>query len=119
MFFFEKTSKYVGVSVRDKTSKKPWQARISIGGELKYLGNFKTEIETAKCVNFVCKKESIKIKNPELSDEETETFTWPLPSKTVARFLYVFVGIDGFHFVIDKCLLRKDWFMSYIRGTNF
>jgi hypothetical protein len=51
------------------------------------LGCFKTEIEAAKCVNFVCKKESIKIKNPELSDEETETFTWPLHSKKVTNFL--------------------------------
>ena len=72
---------------------------LHIDGKQQHLGCFKTEIEAAKCVNFVCKKESIKIKNPELSDEETETFTWPLPSKTVARFLYVFVGIDGLHFI--------------------
>jgi hypothetical protein len=55
-----------------------------------HLGYFKTDIEAAKFVNFVCKKESMQIKNPELSDEETETFTWPLPIK-VAIFLYIFI----------------------------
>ena len=60
---------------------------ICIDGEQQYLGCFKTEIEAAKCVNFVCKKESIKIKNPELSDEETETFTWPLSQRKVAIFV--------------------------------
>jgi hypothetical protein len=72
------------------------------------LGCFKTEMEAAKFVNFVCKKESMKIKNPELSDEETKTFTWP-PQK-VTIFVYNFIHIDGLHFIffvssIDKCLL--------------
>ena len=86
-YFFEKSSKYVGVSINYKKSKdKQWQASLSVGNKSQYLGYFKTEIEAAKCVNFVCKKESMKIKNPELSDEETETFTWPLRQKKVASF---------------------------------
>ena len=85
-FFFEK-SQYVGVRKNDKTTKRPWRAKLHIDGKQQYLGCFKTEIEAAKCVNFVCKKESMKIKNPELSDEETETFTWPLPPRKVAIFL--------------------------------
>ena len=64
-----------------------------------HLGYFKTDIEAAKFVNFVCKKESMQIKNPELSDEETETFTWPLPPRKVAIFLYLFICIDGLHFI--------------------
>ena len=63
---------------------------MSIHGKQKHLGRFKTEIEAAKCVNFVCKKHDMELKNPELSDEETETFTWPLLPKKVASFLYVF-----------------------------
>ena len=96
--FFEKSSKYVGVSINRKRSKKPWQGNLSIGNKTQHLGCFKTEIEAAKFVNFVCKKESMKIKNPELSDEETETFTWPLPPKKVAIVLYNFTCIDGLHF---------------------
>jgi hypothetical protein len=95
-YFFEKSSKYVGVSIKDKTSKKSWRAKLRIDGKEKHLGCFKTEIAAAKFVNFVCKKESMKIKNPELSDEDTETFTWPLPSKKVAIFLYIFFSIDDF-----------------------
>ena len=64
---------------------------MRIDGKQQYLGSFETEIEAAKFVNFVCKKESIKIKNPEISDEETEMFTWPLPPKKVAIFLYIFI----------------------------
>jgi hypothetical protein len=66
---------------------------------MQYLGCFETEMEAAKFVNFVCKKESMKLKNPELSDEETETFTWPLPSKKVASFLYICIFIDGLRFI--------------------
>ena len=84
---FEKLSKYIGVSISDKTSKTPWQARLCIGGKRKYLGCFETDIKAAKFLNFVCKKESMKKKNPELSDEEIETFTWPLPQRKVAIFL--------------------------------
>jgi hypothetical protein len=54
------------------------------------LGYFETEIEAAKFVNFVCKKESMTMKNPELSDEETETFTWPLPPKKRVMFFIPF-----------------------------
>ena len=54
------------------------------------MGCFKTEIEAAKCVNFVCTKHDMKIKNPGLSDEETDTFNWPLTSKKVAIF-YTFL----------------------------
>ena len=89
-FLFEKYSKYVGVSLSGN-EKKTWLAKLNIRNKEKYLGYFKTEIEAAKFVNFVCKKESIKIKNPELSDEETEMFTWPLPPKKVAIFLYIFI----------------------------
>ena len=64
-----------------------WAAHLKIGGRRQYLGLFKSEIEAAKYVNFVCRKESIEIKNPELSDEEPETFTWPLPPRKVAIFL--------------------------------
>ena len=69
-FFFEKFSKYVGVTINRRKSKK-WKEVMHIDGEQQYLGCFKTEIKAAKFVNFVCKKESIKIKNPEISDEET------------------------------------------------
>jgi hypothetical protein len=86
-YFFEKSSKYVGVTKNNETSKNPWIATIRIDGKLQHLGNYKTEIEAAKFVNFVCKKESMEIKNPELSEEETETFTWPLKPRKVA-FLY-------------------------------
>ena len=55
------------------------------------MGNFKTETKAAKFVNFVCKKEAIKLKNPELLEEEDETFTWPLNQKKVAIFLYAFI----------------------------
>ena len=84
--FFEKYSKYVGVTKSKTSRNKQWQATLSIGKKKQYLGCFKTEIAAAKCVNFVCKKESMKIKNPELSDEEPETFIWPLPSRKVAIF---------------------------------
>jgi hypothetical protein len=90
-FFFEKYSKYFGVSKHDNTSKKIWQATLRIDDKQQHLGYFKTEIEAAKFVNFVCKKESMQIKNPELSDEETETFAWPLSPKKVAIFLYIFI----------------------------
>jgi hypothetical protein len=53
------------------------------------LGCYKTEIEAAKFVNFVCVKNDMELKNPELSDEETETFTWPLFPRKVASFLYI------------------------------
>jgi hypothetical protein len=70
-----------------KTSlKKPWHAEMQIDGKKENLGYFETEIEAAKYVNFVCKKQSMETKNPELSDEETEEFTWPLPSKKVSIF---------------------------------
>jgi hypothetical protein len=86
--FFEKSSKYVGVSIlNDQPSKRLWQAKLRIDGKQQSLGCFKTEIEAAKRVNFVCKKQSIKIKNPGLSDEETESFTWQLPPRKVAIFL--------------------------------
>ena len=62
-------------------------AQLYFDGKQKFLGNFKTEIEAAKCVNFVCKKHDMKIKNSELSDEE-ENYTWP-PAKKVAIFLYL------------------------------
>ena len=87
-YFFEKSSKYVGVTLDDRTSKNPWQARLRIDGKQQHLGRFKTEIEAAKCVNFLCKKHNMELKNPELSDEE-ENFTCPLPSK-VAIFLSLF-----------------------------
>ena len=94
-YFFEKSSKYVGVSIlTDKTSKKPWVAKLRIDGKLQYLGCFKTEMEAAKCVNCVCKKHSMELKNPELSDEE-ENFTWSLPTKEVAMFLYLLFSIAG------------------------
>ena len=60
---------------------------MRIDGTQQHLGSFKTEIEAAKCVNFVCEKHDMKIKNPGLSDEETGTFTWPLPPKKVEIFL--------------------------------
>jgi hypothetical protein len=81
--FFEKYSKYVGVCLSGN-EKKTWLAQMHIHGKQQHLGYFTTEIEAAKFVNFVCKKESMKIKNPDLSDEETETFTWP--TKKVAMF---------------------------------
>ena len=87
---FEKYSKYVGVSL-SASEKNPWLAKLNIRNKTQRLGYFETEIEAAKFVNFVCKKESIKIKNQEISDEETETFTWPLPPKKVAIFLYIFI----------------------------
>ena len=43
---------------------------MRIDGKQQHLGYFKTEIEAAKCVNFVCKKHDMKLKNPKLSDEE-------------------------------------------------
>ena len=85
---------------------------MSIHGKKKYLGCFKTKIEAAKCVNFVCKKHDMKIKNPQLSDEETGTFNWPLPSKKVAIFytflLALIVTLYLFFSSIDKCLLGQD-----------
>ena len=90
-FFFEKSSKYVGVTKTNSSKKKQWLATLYIGNKQKHLGYFKTEIEAAKFVNFVCKKESMKIKNPELSDEETETFIWPLLPQKVAIFLWIFI----------------------------
>ena len=78
LFSFEKSSKYVGVTIaNDKTSKKPWQAQLRIDGKQQYLGCFKTEIEAAKCVNLVCKKHDMELKNPELSDKKEETFSCP------------------------------------------
>jgi hypothetical protein len=76
-YFFEKSSKYVGVTKQNGTSKNPWQARIRVGGKPQHLGCFKTEIEAAKCVNFVCKKHDMELKNPELADEEKEKFSSP------------------------------------------
>jgi hypothetical protein len=88
-FFFKKLSKYVGVTINHTRSKgKPWRAQLRIDGKQQHLGRFKTEIEAAKCVNFLCKKHNMELKNPELSDEE-ENFTCPLPSK-VAIFLSLF-----------------------------
>jgi len=76
-----KLSKYVGVTINHTRSKgKPWRAQLRIDGKQQHLGRFKTEIEAAKCVNFLCKKHNMELKNPELSDEE-ENFTCPLPSK--------------------------------------
>ena len=68
-------------------------------------------------MNFVCKKESMKIKNPELSDEETETFTWPLLPKKVTSFLPVFflalmVCTLSFFSSHGKCLSGQHWFRS-------
>ena len=60
-----------------------------IGGKQTYCGSFKTEIEAAKRVNSIRKKHGMKLKNPELSDEE-ENFTLPLASKKVNIFLYIF-----------------------------
>jgi hypothetical protein len=77
---FEKSSKYVGVSKKDKPSKKPWQARLFHDGKTQYFGCFKTEREAAKAVNAACKKYNIPIKNKELSheeEEEEETFSSP------------------------------------------
>ena len=79
-----------------------------IDGKQQHLGYFKSEIKAAKFVNFVCKKESMKIKNPELSDEETEMFTWPLTPKKVAKF-----------FIHDYL---HSWFtlnLFFIKLTNF
>jgi hypothetical protein len=73
------------------------------------LGYFNTEIEAAKFVNFVCKKESMKIRNPQLSEEETETFTWPSRRRKVAIFLYTFLfalmasTLVFFHQLINIC----------------
>ena len=56
---FEKSSKYVGVTIHDTTSKRPWlawQPELCIDCKHQYLGYFKTEIKAAKFVNFVCKK---------------------------------------------------------------
>jgi hypothetical protein len=112
-FCFEQSSKYVGVTKQNETSKNPWQAKVRINGKLQHLGCFKTEIEAAKCVNCVCKKHNcMELKNPELSDEE-ENFTWCLPAKNVAIFLYVFflvliVCVLFFSSSIDKFLLRED-----------
>ena len=90
-FFFKKASKYIGVCRNNISQKKPWTARLFIDGKMQHLGNFKTETEAAKFVNFVCKKESMELKNPELSEEEEETFTWPLNPKKVAIFcLFLF-----------------------------
>jgi hypothetical protein len=61
------------------------------------LGYFETERKAAKFVNFVCKQESMEIKNPELSDEKKEKFTWPRKKK-VASFVYIFVGLHGLRF---------------------
>ena len=86
-FFFKKASKYIGVTRNNGSQKKPWTAQLKIDSKIQYLGNFKTEIKAAKFVNFVCKKHDMELKNPELSDEETETFTWPLAARKVAIFL--------------------------------
>jgi hypothetical protein len=102
-FFFEKSSKYYGVTKLNTSKKKPWLANLNIGNRTQHLGYFTTEIEAAKFVNFVCKKESMKIKNPDLSDDETETFTWPLPSKKVAMFYTFFFCVDGLSFFFINC----------------
>ena len=41
------------------------------------MGNFETEIEAAKCVNFARKKHNMKLKNPELADEAEVKFSSP------------------------------------------
>ena len=108
--FFEESSKYVGVTKSNSSGKKQWQSWLIIGDKKQHLGYFKTEIEAAKFVNFVCKKESMKIKNPELSDEETETFTWPLLPKKVALFLYLvfFALVVCTSSFFDKYLVGED-----------
>ena len=59
---------------------------MSIDGKTKSFGSFKTEIAAAKRINSVCKKHGMKLKNPELSDEEEENFDWPLTPKKVNVF---------------------------------
>jgi hypothetical protein len=80
-FYFEKFLKYVGVTINDKICKRPWQPNLCLDGTQQYLGYFKTEIETSKCVNLICKKEAMKIKNPKISDKETETSSKPKQSQ--------------------------------------
>ena len=79
-FFFEKTSKYAGVTRNHKAStKNQWQAKLNAFGITHCLGLFETEIEAAKAVNAACKKynKPIPVKNTELSDEEEEKISWP------------------------------------------
>ena len=37
----------------------------------------------------------MEFKNPELSDEETETFTWPLIARKVIFFYTLLFALDG------------------------
>ena len=90
-FFFERSSKFIGVSKHD--TKKPWYAKLCTRDKQQYLGFFKTEIDGAKSVNAACKKYNKPIKNTELSDEDEEKFSWPkkfnkpLENITWANFL--------------------------------
>ena len=77
--------------MKTNRSKNPWQAKIYIDGKQKYCGSFKTEIAAAKRVNSIRKKHGMKLKNPELSEEEN--FTWPLTPKKVNIFLYIFCNV--------------------------
>jgi hypothetical protein len=109
-FFFKKASKYIGVARNNSSQKKPWKATLRIDGKIQHLGYFKTETKAAKFVNFVCKKESKELKNPELSEEEEETFTWPLNPKKVAIFLYAFFFALVQHFIsLLHTLIKICW----------
>ena len=87
---FKKLSKYIGVYRKNNSWKNPWTSALYIDGKTQHLGNFKTETEAAKFVNYVCKKQSMELKNPELSEEEEETFTWPLKNKVAIIYAFFF-----------------------------
>jgi hypothetical protein len=63
---------------------------MHIDVKTKNFGSFKTEIAAAKRINSVCKKHGMKLKNPELSDEEEENFTQSLNPKEVNIFPSIF-----------------------------
>ena len=63
---------------------------MRIDGKQTNCGLFKTEIAAAKRVNSICKKHGMKLKNPELSDEEEEeNFTLPNKNFTISKLLYM------------------------------
>lgn len=56
------TSKFVGVSYDIKSVNKPWMSRISVDGNTKYLGRFKTEKEAYDAYLKECKINNVKIR---------------------------------------------------------
>ena len=59
----EKTSQYIGVSWHKQSRK--WHVKLHLnGGNKKYGGNFRDEMDAAKRVNQLCKEFGILEKNP-------------------------------------------------------